>query len=115
MNLFRVVTLLVIFLFSGTVFAQQHPQQHPPQQEELGRCLKREDVTKRLTGGEFKEYIKIIGLIDEDQMLEIWTNEQTGTWTAFITKTNGISCVVSAGENLMILPTKKLKGLGIIH
>ena len=35
--------------------------------------------------------------------LEIWINEETGTWTALVTRVDGISCVAASGNGGSIL------------
>ncbi len=105
MNLFKVTSLLFILLFSGTAFAQQ-PQI---------ACGKREVMVKQLTDSKYKESARVIGIIDETRILEIWNNAKTGSWTAFVTTNKGMSCMVAAGEALIILPDQKPKVPSIGH
>ena len=103
MNVIRIISLLLVFLFSGTALAQQQV------------CNKREKFAEQLTKGKFKEAPRIIGVIGEHQILEIWENADTGSWTALITNANGTSCMVAAGEAFIILPITKPEAPSILH
>ena len=59
-------------------------------------CAKRSDVTKRLKQ-RFDEKPTSIGIIGEN-LLELYTSKQ-GSFTVVITRANGVSCLVLAGEN----------------
>ncbi len=60
-------------------------------------CAPREAVTQKLTGvGEAQAGI---GLAKQGTLIEIWTSDATGTWTVVMTFTNGMSCIMSFGEN----------------
>lgn len=50
-----------------------------------------------MLGQEFREEPKAVGLIDENTILEIFTSP-AGTWTVIATDTEGVSCVLAAGE-----------------
>lgn len=38
------------------------------------------------------------GLTQAGRVVEIWANPETGTWTILVTRPNGVSCAVAAGE-----------------
>ena len=40
------------------------------------------------------------------QLLEIWASDQTGSFTVFVTRLDGLSCVIATGQNWQdALPT----------
>ena len=49
------------------------------------------------------------GLKGSDAIYEIWTSADSGTWTILLTKADGISCVVAAGEHWLEMPVKIAK------
>lgn len=49
----------------------------------------------------FQESRSATGIVEGSEqtyLLEIWGNEQTGTFTVLMTYPNGLSCVVTAGQ-----------------
>jgi hypothetical protein len=60
-----------------------------------GSCAPRDYVTGNLAG-KYGEARQGIGLT-ETQIVEIFANEETGTWTIFVTLPNGLACVVASG------------------
>jgi len=45
---------------------------------------------ERLTGG---------GLRSTTQVVEIWSSDKTGSFTVFVSRADGISCVIATGQN----------------
>lgn len=43
------------------------------------------------------EQLQSIALTPNQNVLEVYANTQTGTWTIFISKPTGISCYISSG------------------
>lgn len=62
------------------------------------RCLPREALVERLEG-QFSETPTGAGLQSPQQVLEIWTSAETGTWTVFFTRPSGLSCIVATGQH----------------
>lgn len=60
-------------------------------------CGSRGEMTDRLKRS-FGEVQTGLGMISSAQVLEVWSSEETGTWTILMTDTNGQSCMVAAGE-----------------
>lgn len=61
-------------------------------------CAPRERVADRLEV-KFKEQITGAGILSEAQgLLEVWVSAG-GSWTAVVTDTEGMSCVVAAGDD----------------
>jgi hypothetical protein len=46
---------------------------------------------------EFRENPMAVGMVDQSAVLEIFVSDE-GTWTILATGTDGVSCVLSAGE-----------------
>lgn len=81
--------------------AQQVPPMNTPAQSanmlNLQMCGEREQVVKELAN-QFNETPMAIGQVDGNAVVEIFVSEQ-GSWTILATGTDGVSCIVSAGEN----------------
>lgn len=75
---------LALFLFSGVAEAQ-------------GRCGPRESITSVLEQ-KFSESRRFIAS-NSREVVEIWANPDTGTWTVTGTNTRGITCIFSAGQS----------------
>lgn len=61
-------------------------------------CGPRESVHERLKEG-FGESIQSIGLLQNNGVMEIWANVDTGTWTVVVTAPDAsISCLVASGQ-----------------
>ncbi len=45
----------------------------------------------------FNEEVTAVGLVDQNAMVEIFASE-SGSWTIIATGTDGVSCILSAGE-----------------
>ncbi|PCJ09741.1 MAG: hypothetical protein COB16_03365 [Rhodobacteraceae bacterium] len=76
-------------------------------------CGAREDVVKQLED-QYSEKLTAGGLQtapSNNSVVEIWSSEQTGTFTVLMTQANGISCIVAVGTDYFdIGPIKKPKG-----
>ncbi len=68
----------------------------PPVQ--AASCALREQIVEKLTGT-YDEALTATGLQNAESLVEIWTSKESGTFTILVTRPNGISCVVSAGEH----------------
>lgn len=67
------------------------------------QCAPRQTVVAELKG-KYGEARQSIGLVqDGTAILEIWANISTKTWTALITRADGMSCIVSAGQLFELL------------
>ena len=65
---------------------------------QVNNCAPRPMVLERLSD-RFGETRQSIGLDGSGVQVEVFANEQTGTWTIILTNPHGLSCVVSAGES----------------
>ena len=61
-------------------------------------CLPREALVERLES-RYKESPAGGGLQNSKQLLEVWASAETGSFTVFITRPNGVSCIVATGQN----------------
>lgn len=87
----QLMRLALIFglVVSATAVAAQAP------------CGQRDTLIQRLES-KYNEHFAAGGLqtVNANQaMLEIWTSEETGTFTILMTKPSGVSCIVAAGTD----------------
>jgi hypothetical protein len=70
-----------------------------PQAEAEGRqaCAEREQVVQKLEE-RFGETLRSIGLHQNDGVVEVYSSEATGTWTILMTRPDGMSCLLAAGD-----------------
>jgi len=61
-------------------------------------CMNRDALTETLTT-RYSESLTGGGLQNPSQLLEIWSSPETGSFTVFITRPDGTSCVVASGQN----------------
>lgn len=66
-------------------------------------CADRGEMTERLREG-FGEAQTGLGLVNSAQVLEVWSSDETGTWTILMTDIDGQSCLVAAGESWKTVP-----------
>jgi hypothetical protein len=70
----------------------------PPAISQTLACMPRASLVQsledrhgeRLTGG---------GLRSATQVVEIWSSDKTGSFTVFVSRADGISCVIATGQN----------------
>jgi hypothetical protein len=60
-------------------------------------CAERALVVRKLAE-RFGETLRSIGLHADDAVVEVYSSETTGTWTILVTHTDGISCLLAAGQ-----------------
>jgi hypothetical protein len=68
-------------------------------------CGKREDMVKALFS-QYSEEQRAIGLAHQTAIIEVFTSK-TGSWTILLTKPDGASCIVGAGEAWEDIPPKE--------
>lgn len=61
-------------------------------------CANREQLVERLRSM-YGEELSSGGLLNEGNLIEVWFNHKTGTWTILKTQTNGVACIVLSGDN----------------
>ena len=78
--------------FSAVLVATQFAQaQNRP------NCAERATVVARLAEG-YGEARQSIGLAPNNAVVEVFANEETGTWTITVTMPNGTTCLVASGQ-----------------
>ncbi|MFB9149030.1 hypothetical protein [Roseovarius ramblicola] len=61
-------------------------------------CLPRDALVERLES-RYKESLAGGGLQSPQQMIEVWASPEAGSFTVFITRPNGVGCVVATGRH----------------
>jgi len=61
-------------------------------------CAARGIIVERLQD-RFGEGLAGGGLQSAQQVIEVWSAPETGTWTLLMTRANGTSCIVASGTN----------------
>ncbi len=78
--------------------------------QDAAHCLPHAEMLKHLSS-QFKEKPVAIGLGDNGTVLEVFAAADGATWTALVTRTNGMSCVVMSGDNWQYAPPQTLAHL----
>ena len=60
-------------------------------------CAPRDAVVERLATG-YGESRQSIGLGANNQVIEVFASEETGTWTITVTTAQGVTCLVASGQ-----------------
>lgn len=60
-------------------------------------CAPRADVLKQLSS-KYRENPIAVGVAENGALLEVLASSDGATWTALVTRANGVSCVVMSGE-----------------
>lgn len=66
-------------------------------------CSERDSIIAKLKD-KYGEAERGMGLSGSEAVIEIWSSEKTGTWTIVLTKPNGVSCVMAAGNSWVDAP-----------
>jgi hypothetical protein len=78
----------------------------PPTASASSICAERDSMITKLKD-KYGEAERGMGLSGTEAVIEIWSSEKTGTWTIVMTKPNGVSCVMAAGDSWMDIPVEK--------
>lgn len=68
------------------------------QAEPVNKCMPRPEMLKQLAAI-YKEAPVALGVSDNGAVLEVLASRDGATWTAVVTRANGVSCVVMSGDN----------------
>ncbi|MFV2035086.1 MAG: hypothetical protein ACC631_08265 [Halocynthiibacter sp.] len=90
----RIVTAALVF---GAA-ALAPPALTPANAQSRTTCLNRDALTETLTT-RYSESLTGGGLQNANQLIEIWSSPETGSFTVFITRPDGTACVVATGES----------------
>lgn len=86
----RLLSVTLVFGMAGTA---------PPAL--ASACAERESVVEQLKN-KYDEQLTVGGLQNGDEaqsVVEIWSSEETGTFTVLLTHATGITCVMAAGTD----------------
>ena len=70
----------------------------PPAFAQQPACGERDSLTERLES-RYNEHQTGLGLQTNNRLVEIWTSQDTGSWTIIVTLADGTSCILATGEN----------------
>lgn len=70
----------------------------PPPASAQTACAPRGDIVEKLKD-KYGEVQRGMGLGGTTAIVEIWSSEKTGTWTIVMTRPNGTTCILAAGDN----------------
>ena len=73
-------------------------------------CGDRKEVVARL-GSVHAEHLVAAGLQDERHVVEIWASEGGATWTILLTRADGVTCIVGAGNAWASYPENQVAGI----
>lgn len=65
-------------------------------------CNPRADVLAHLAS-KYGETRRAIGLASANQVMEIFANAESGTWTITVTQPDGVTCLVASGQSFEAL------------
>ncbi len=61
-------------------------------------CSPREMVIDKLVGN-YGETVQVVGLGTDGVFVEVWANDETGTWTIVVTRVDGLACPIASGHS----------------
>lgn len=96
----RTVTAALIF---GTLALAPPVQARPI-------CAERGVIVEKLENG-FHESYQGAGLQSATSLVEIWSSDETGSWTMLLSKADGTSCVIASGMNWQFDQKPELAGI----
>lgn len=71
-------------------------------------CGQRDTMVEKLESG-YSERLTAGGLQmsrPAATVIEVWSSDETGTFTVLLTHPNGVSCIVAAGSSFFTVPVK---------
>lgn len=69
-------------------------------------CAERDSMISKLKD-KYGEAERGMGLSGSEAVIEVWSSEKTGTFTIVMTRPDGMSCVVAAGDSWIDAPPEK--------
>ena len=73
-------------------------------------CADRNIIVERLKSG-FHESYQGAGLQSTTSLIEIWSSDETGSWTMLLSKADGTSCVIASGVNWQFNQEAEVAGI----
>lgn len=100
--LIRTGSMIAALAVAALGFSAEAAAQSP------SRCGPRAEMLKQLSA-QYKEVPVAMGLADNGGgVLEVLASHDGATWTALVTRTTGVSCLVMSGENWQTTPPQTL-------
>lgn len=62
------------------------------------KCMPRGVLVADLSQN-YNEHLEGGGMQNPQQLLEVWTNPENGSFTVFITRADGMSCIMATGKH----------------
>ena len=90
---------LMAFLMLGLFLGQVQSHGTDAVHIEPGQICGGRDMLINKLAKDFDEHLSKAEKLKDDKVIELYKNEQSGTWTLMLSHSNGISCVVSFGED----------------
>lgn len=75
----------------------------PPPSFAQTACAPRGDIVEKLKE-KYGEDQRGMGLGGKEAVIELWSSEETGSWTIMMTRPNGVTCILGAGDSWMDAP-----------
>ena len=97
---FGLIAMAGAFLIGAATFAQRAEAQMI--------CVAHDKLAKQL-GQKHGEQPVAMGLASNGALMEVFSSKEGVSWTIVLTKPNGVSCIMAAGESWMDVP-KPLAG-----
>jgi len=66
-------------------------------------CAMRDSMISKLKE-KYGEAERGMGLSGTKAVVEVWSSDKTGTWTIVMTRPDGVTCVVAAGDSWIQAP-----------
>jgi hypothetical protein len=83
---------------AGPAWAEQASRPAPEEDTRPPVCAAYQ-VHARYLAERYGEMPTFTGSVDDKIVMQVFVNRATGSWTALLVRTDGVSCVTSAGEN----------------
>lgn len=96
MPMHRLAAAAVVIAAAGAAAAQSAPQP-ATQSDATPMCAPRSDIVAQLEK-KYGETRRGAGLQNRGAVTEVFASAKTGTWTIIVTRPDGTSCAVAAGE-----------------
>lgn len=69
-----------------------------PALSQTGNCAERGRIVQQLQT-RFGEHRQSMGLQGSDAIIEVFVSDKTHSWSILLTRPNGVSCLVAAGQS----------------
>ena len=65
-------------------------------------CAQHDSIVAQLAA-KYGETRQSVGLAENNQMVEVFASQETGSWTIIVTRASGVACMVAAGQNFEVV------------